>query len=336
MSLSPLTSEAEIRQARETMLATLRPGCRKLRRWIGWQGGRGEFDTYWNSHEEFWWAAVESQEEQRHILFFGSDDPAGRMQHGIDVEVNPPKSGIDRRCAGLFVRDTEGAVYLTHSGKVGGGRRGIGKNAFQSAYRGARETVSWPDGEETEVIVIGRIDSEQLQTHVSHFVWEVRRFKTSVSGGRESSTDQEQSSPPEPGFKPEFFGRRRGYHVRSEIETRCDHGLIVNALAEALEAMGLKVANDQNRDLYIPARNGQMKLLFEVKPDKNTSAVYQAIGQLLYHSANQTSLPTLVMVLPAEPDTTTKRVLDRLQIKVLAFDWQDQQPTFRNLAAIIN
>src|SRR2546426_6326116 len=54
-----------------------------------------------------------------------------------------PKEGINRRCAGLFVRDDDdGAIYFTHSGKVGGGREGVGKSAFLSNYRGARDRKS--------------------------------------------------------------------------------------------------------------------------------------------------------------------------------------------------
>jgi hypothetical protein len=41
------------------------------------------------------------------------------------------------------------------------------------------------------------------------------------------------------------------------------------------------------------------------------------------------------MVLPATPAAITKRVLERLQIKVLVFGWQEHQPTFNDLTEII-
>lgn len=121
----------------------------------------------------------------------------------------------------------------------------------------------------------------------------------------------------------------------SDIEGRCDHGVIVNALADALHQLGVQVANDQNRDLYVPGENGWMKSLFEAKTDVSTSTVYQAIGQLLYHSATQSPRPPLVMVLPADPDQATRRVLQTLSISVLVFDWQDQRPHFQNLPQVI-
>ncbi len=319
------------------MLATLRRGCRTYRRSIGWQGGSGEYDVEWNPHNGFGFQANPSPYDGRWIIWFGNDDPVGARMLNIVCEVNPPDDGINRRCAGLFVSDTASAVYLTHSGKIGGGRKGIGKSAFLSHYRGARETVAWPDGNETEVIVIGRVDGDRLVAQVANFIHEVQRFKTAAAGGGESpkSAEQQSAPPAEPQFNQEFSGQRRGYRVPSEIESRCDHGLIINALANALQAVGLAVANDQNRDLYVPSRNGRVQTLFEAKADITTSTIYQAIGQLLYHSATQTPSPTLVMVLPGTPDATTKRVLERLQIKVLTFDWQDQQPAFRNLSEVV-
>jgi len=320
------------------MLGTLRRGCQTYHRWIGWQGGSGEYDVEWNAREGFWVSAEAFPDAARWVIFFGVDDPAQRRMMNIICEINPPKEGINRRCAGLFVRDTDGIIYFTHSGKIGGGREGIGKSAFLSNYRGTRETVVWPNGKESEVIVLGRIDGERFAVQIANFIREVQRFKATVAGGGESVVGTEQpplSSPAEPQFNQEFSGQRRGYRARSEIEARCDHGLIVNALASALQAMGLEVANDQNRDLYVPACNGHMKTLFEAKTDVTTSTIYQAIGQLLYHSVTQISPPKLVMVLPATSDVATKRVLDRLQIRVLVFDWQNQQPVFRNLNNII-
>jgi hypothetical protein len=256
----------------------------------------------------------------------------------IVCEINPPKASIDRRCAGLFVRDADGVIYVTHSGKIGGGRKGIGKSAFLSNYRGARETVGWPDGSDSEVIVIGRIDGARLAAQVADFIREVQRFKASVAGGGKPTVDQEPRStePVEPQFSKEFSGTRRGYRVSSKIEAHCDHGVIVNALVSALQKLGgFAVANDRNRDLYIHGRGGEMKVLFEVKTDVTSGTIYQAIGQLLYHSAVQTPPPALVMVLPTAPQLATGRVFEQLGINVLVFGWKDRRPTFSNLSEAV-
>lgn len=333
MKLIPLIAAADTAQARRIMLATLQLGCGTYRRWIGWQGGSGEYDVQWNSKHGFWLRADETPYFGRWIIWFGNEHPENKRMLAIVCEINPPEDGINRQCGGLFVRDDNGSIYFAHSGKIGGGRKGIGKSAFLSAYRGTRERVAWPDGKKSEVIVLGRIDGDRFAAQIANFISEVQRFKASAAQNGENALNK--SAPPEPQFNPEFSGKRNGYRMPPEIEARCDHGLVVSALANALQAIGIGVANDQNRDLYIPSHKSRMRILFEVKTDVTTSSVYQAIGQLHYHSALQTPPPSLVMVLPGTPNTETKRVLVRLQIKVLVFGWEDSQPVFRNLRELI-
>jgi len=49
----------------------------------------------------------------------------------ITVEINTVPQGRPGQVAGFFARDTDtGLVYLLHSGRVGGGMRGVGKRRF--------------------------------------------------------------------------------------------------------------------------------------------------------------------------------------------------------------
>ena len=337
MSLTPLIDAREIQQARDLMLATLRRGQPTFRRKIGWQGGSGEYDLTWIADAGFWVSADPFPMEKRWVLFFGSDDPAPLPMVGIDCEINPPKAGINRRCAGLFVRDAEGGIYFTHSGKLGGGRKGIGKSNFLASYRGGLETVDWPTGQPTEVIVLGRIDSPRLPLQISNFIQEVKRFKALVGtqGGTRIAPPPAPAATTEPGFNPEFSGKRKGYKARTEIEARCDHGIVINTLADLLEKAGLDPKNDQNRDLFINTRPGVMQVLFEAKTYLATSTIYQAIGQLLYHSAGQSPPPRLVMVLPRTPDQPTARVLKSLNIEVLAYELTEGKPNFPDINALV-
>lgn len=337
MSLTPLIDAVEIKQARDLMLDTLRRGQPKLRRWIGWQGGSGEYDLTWIAHAGFWVSADHFADEDRWVLFFGSDNPSSLPMVGIDCEINPPKFGINRRCAGLFVRDAKGSIYFTHSGKLGGGRKGIGKSNFLASYRGGLETVDWPTGQPTEVIVLGRIDSPRLPLQISNFIQEVRRFKALVGtqGVTSIAPPPALTAATEPGFNPEFSGKRKGYKVCTEIEARCDHGIVISTLAALLEEGGFSPKNDKNRDLFINFRPGIMRVLFEAKTSVTTSTTYQAIGQLLYHSAGQSPAPRLVMVLPGTPDDKTARILKSLSIEVLAYELTESKPDFPDINALI-
>ncbi len=121
--------------------------------------------------------------KNRYWCAFGVDDPYPASLLSITCEINPPKEGIDRRCAGLFVRDESGEVFLAHSGKVGGGRAGIGKGAFLE-YWGNDDILSvlFPDSEECDYIVLGRIADPNLRRRLADFVHSVAEFKAATAG----------------------------------------------------------------------------------------------------------------------------------------------------------
>jgi hypothetical protein len=249
----------------------------------------------------------------------------------IAVETNSPYEGVNRRIGGVFVRDDEGRAYIAHSGKVGGGRPGIGKEAFWEFYGGEQvETVQWPDGQKSRMIVIGRIDSEHLPVHVARFVHEVARFKAAATSKKTVLRRQRLRRI----FTPEFEGPRRGYEPSGEVEARCDHGIVVNRLHEALTEAGHNAVNDR-RDLYI-LDGDKVTHLFEVKTDLSTTSVYQGVGQLMLHGAALDPVPKRIFVVPGAPDRTTRQALDRLGISVLVFDWEDGQPIFRRLREVLS
>jgi hypothetical protein len=331
MSLVPLTDQNEIDRAFATLCKTLNQGSRVVRRKVGWQGGNGEYDLQWNAFAGFWTMQEQFEVRNRHILLLGTQNPELARMVGIVCEVNPPRSGINRRCAGILLKDQDHNIYLAHSGKIGGGRAGIGKGAMLQDYAGSWQTVSWPDKKSSQAIVIGKIDSPLLPGHVALFAREVQRIKEGIG----TSLGAIAPSTPPPAFTPEFAGRRRSYTVTSPIEADCDHGLIINSLAEELRTRNLRFNRDQNRDLFIYGDRGAMRLLFEAKSETTTSTIYQGIGQLLFHSANQNPRPLLVFVLPESPDASTLTVLNRLGIHVLSFDWENNMPVFSNLSDIL-
>lgn len=298
-----------------------------MERVLGWQGGNEVGTVYWHSRDRVWSAF--KPVDNRYWCSFGTSDPTSATMLAITCEINPPYEGINRQCAGAFARDESGQIYLTHSGKIGGGRQGIGKSTFLAAYRGDnRETLIWPDGMETTSIVIGRVDSARLLRQVAHFVHEVERFKGSVSRG------EKQPLAAAVNFVLEFSGQRRSYRVHNLVESRSDHGLVVQELFDQLTERGHRVGNDQARDLFVASPSGSVKILFEVKTDLATSSVYQAVGQLMLHGAAEPTEPRRVLVLPGKPNPRTRAALERLKIAVLPYEWKQDRPVFGNLDRI--
>lgn len=97
----------------------------------------------------------------------------------ITVEVNSPIEGINRRIGGVFATDGE-RVLITHRGKVGGGRRGIGKAAFREFWDG--DTTEIEDGgKRSDVIPIGHLEDDDLCDKLAHFVRVVQAFKAGAT-----------------------------------------------------------------------------------------------------------------------------------------------------------
>ncbi len=71
MSLRPLIEKKEIKSAYKTFAHTLKADAQKVRRWIGWPGGSGEFDVYWRSEERIWSVFAWKQTTTRYWCCFG-------------------------------------------------------------------------------------------------------------------------------------------------------------------------------------------------------------------------------------------------------------------------
>ena len=272
------------------------------------------------------------RKKERYWCCFGIKDATKHRGFSITGQLNPSVKGYNRRAAGAFVRDSQGRVYIAHSGKVGGGRSGIGKSAFVATYRGKNwQTVTWPDKKETEMILIGHLDGSHLQSQVAHFVREIDRFKrVAVAEGSQASSQKRKSV-----FCPEFMGRRKTYVSQGEIEAQCDHGPIISALARELRKRGLTVGNDTFRDIYVLSRQGRVQTLFEAKTSLSTSSIYGAVGQLMLHAAAEPKEPRRVFVAPGTPKSKTQVALRKLGIEVLTFKWAGSHPKFLNLSKLL-
>lgn len=264
----------------------------------------------------------------RYWCCFGTHPPGPQMIN-IDVEINPPFSSGSGHIAGAFVTSPDGDIYLAHSGGVGGGTKGVGKTQFLNFLRGAQPEAVFVEGKRKprEMLILGKLGSEELPVAVAHFAREVRRFKDMVGEGV-FLPNPAHTFTPEP-------KSRSPYPLGGIVESRCLHAPIVDDLHAALEALGYSAANDRLRDQYIH-EDGAVTHLFEVKTDLSTTSLYTAIGQLSLHGAAERKTPKRILVLPAAPDEDVAAAVARLNIDVLVYSWSGKSATFHDLSALLD
>lgn len=296
---------------------------------IGYPGGVSPATIYYSKELGFWMGL--DRRDGQYLSPCGLGDPFATGSPAPHVEINIPVSGINRRRAGCFLRDETGILYVGHSGKVGGGKKGIGGKAFRAYYPAWSDAMS--GDHPMQVYVLGRLDDTNLIKKLVAYTSKSKEFRDKVKAGKIKPHPGDQVGG-KPVFKPEFTGKKH-YTTADQVEADQKHGTIVNTLFDHLASAGLDVGNTQARDLYVRGANGETTVLFEVKPWSNTSSVYACIGQLYFHGGAPQSAK-LVAVLP---DTVSKHQRSRLEalcIELVTFTWKEDVPTFKGLKAVIS
>jgi len=323
--LTVLHNSEEISEAQSRFVALMTAGASPVgSRPLGWQGGQANREVHWHPVLNVWVCFDDAAAGNRYWNAFGLGNPrdvSGTLS--IVVEINSPLSGINRRVAGAFARDSDDELYLVHRGKLGGGRKGIGKTAFMATYHGAVFTIA-DGGLTSNAIVLGRLGQPDFQASVASFVSQVDRFKCGprVPHVRDAVPLK---------FSPEFSSTKR-MGSRGQIEAQCRHGIIVNSLQSLLDSKGYFAGNTQQVDLRIPIDDKRVAL-FEVKPTADAYSVYTAIGQLYYHS--KSGKDVRIAVLPSTCESGMLRVIRKLGIRVLLYAWNGQVPTFKDLFSVL-
>ncbi len=281
---------------------------------IGTAGGQFENDLYSNGAGTIYFSHFIGADSKipRYWNGFGIFDPAKSVQH-IAVEVNVPIDSNSARVSGFFAKDQDtGPAYLLHSGKIGGGRRGNGKDAFL-AWTG-REPVPAFDNEENERrgFVIGALDSSEIVEQMDRFVQEVARFKSLAVAGKAGKREIQKVIKIYNKFNPEFSGSKRG-RTKGTIDYYSHHGDIVNALRAKLNSNkdeNENLVNSQFVDLMLTT-DDRILGVYEVKTSMNRQYLYTAVGQLMVHSKEK-ARRTIVLpkdeLLPDDIDSTLKRL----------------------------
>jgi hypothetical protein len=292
---------------------------------IGFHGGNIDLPIYAAGEGKLWvgfGGSIGDAAERRYWNAFGVYRP-DRPTQSITVEINVPIDSNGARVAGFLAKDSaSGHIFLMHSGKVGGGRPGIGKSAFLIWSMAKCIEVSDENGGFRTGIAVSVLRDPSLASRIWTFVRSVQSFKDEAARGALETPEFTHRVEEFERYSKEFSGKKQGTWGGS-FEYVTYHGDIVQKLYEERAARlspDEKVFNSNLIDLYV-TNDGVLSEVYEVKTGVGRQMLYTAIGQVLTHATNSQGKVVKYIVIPGDdsiPDDL-KQAIAMLGIKLRRF-----------------
>lgn len=299
---------------------------------IGFRGGSKNEELYSDGHGKFWATAGNIPHQTtipRYWNPLGVYDGTRRVQH-IVVETNIPAEGPSGRIAAFFAEDEEtGDRYLMHDGAIGGGRPGIGKQAFL-VWSGVKLVdVKVRNGTFRQGFPVAKLeDNQRFIDRIANFVETVRDFKEEVTSKEFNSDLFNKRLEEFLRYTREHSGRKKGSRRGGPLDYITYHGDIVNALyneRSSRASNGEGVFNSQLIDLFVK-RNGTITEVYEIKTGLTRQTLYTAIGQLMVHSQGRNDVARFLVLPDHEkvPDDITESI-NILGVKLRRFSLEGDE-----------
>ena len=279
----------------------------KYERKIIYPQGSRSATIYFSKNLGFWWFQAAQNNGNRYFNWFGTESPIDTQNLNITVEINIPFEGRNFRISGIWAKDEKGNYFLMHDGGIGRGKPGIGKLAFQKYFN---------DEEQYSKDFVFAIKQIKALTKSSK-----TRAKSKITGGLG-------------GFNPEFEGVKT-YGLPEKIKANCNHGIIVRELSKLLLSKKFEISNNQQIDLCIINNKKNPLAIFEIKTGLSRQSVYTALGQLILNSQSYKPIPKLIFVSPNEISKELIFDLNKINVNVVTYSWENKVPHFTNLENII-
>jgi len=318
-----IESKEEIAKAQRRLEATMRREFkRRVIKDIGYPGGsKRHAKVFTNGHH--WYVSFDADAHVRNpcrLNWFGLFREDTGL--GITVEINTPYEGRTDQVAGFFARDTDTAkVYLMHSGRVGGGTKGVGKAAFLAwSEQRLLDSVD-STGKVRGGVLVMPIDGVSASRSASRYIETIASFKRAVRSGVIQTRAFVRKKKRWTDFYSEGRGRRKGKRSGT-FDYLSRHGEVVDALnlwrAAAKRSKDERIVKDVLIDLGVQVA-GHLTEVFEVKTSTARSDLYAGIGQLLVHGSPPKCQKMIVLpnTEPIPPDI--EAALLRLNVGVLRF-----------------
>ena len=330
-----IEDKKEIEQAQSTFAKNMKKEATKHGDlFAAHQHGRKEVHAYWFKDSNFWWGYHKAPKSKIpnwwnafRFIHNKTGEPYWGRANGMTVQINPPISGNTWQQSGIFVKDSDNEIYIAHTGKIGGGREGIGRELFVANYPGTQQwqEVTGSRGKKNAVI-ISHINSPDLISNIGFFVKAVDDIKQAKSSGRILKKSKLPKPKKSKKYHQEFSGPRKPYSLKGRVEANVYHGKVVGRIGEICKDLGYTISSYPT-DLHVEGKS-KKSVLMEVKTGLDTYSRYTAIGQLFYYSSDLPKNTKLVAIFPKPKIPEFKKVLAKLGIEYVTYTKGNKQPKF--------
>ena len=318
-----IESKEEIKRAQRKLEASIsRDFKTKEVKKISYRPRKIDAEVFTNGSYWYWSSDYNDKEisNPRRLNLFGLFRGNADLQ--ISVEINTAYEGRNDQVAGFFARDNDtSSIYLFHSGRVGGGIKGVGKTAFLAWSNQRPIDVVDSSGGIKEGVLVMPIMGVAASRSAVRYIDAIASFKKAVRAGDIDSPAFRRKKKELDDFFSESRGRRKGQRS-GDIDYLSRHGEVVDALyswrsSSVLPENG-RLVKSLLLDMWV-AVGHKLVEVFEVKTSVSRSDVYAAIGQLMVHGTSDKCKRVLVLPQrePIAPDL--KEALQRLNIELLKF-----------------
>jgi len=294
---------------------------------LGHQGAGFPAKVLWSKSLGIW-KFSRAIKEVRYWNAFGVGKPGASSVLSIASEINFPWAQIDRKTGGAFAEDAWGNVFVIHRGKIGGGKKGVGKSLFEHNYRGVWSFME--DGDSlSQVAVIGALNSPRFALQAAQFVKKIEMLKSTAAPSTQTEMNFSEIS-----FREDLVGSAPS-SAEDEVISACDHDLVIGELAALLQRQKIKIGNDTENELFaVDTSENRISHIFEFLTDTKEKNVLAAAAKLLLQTSAAALNPMPVLVLPEDKINNYAQELQRINISVLGFRWQEEKVVFSGLEKI--
>jgi hypothetical protein len=165
-----LKQRAEIKEAQVAFAKCFEDAGEKMTLRVGHKGETHELDGHWIASEGIWFGF-----RVLHNRYWNAFGIGLQPSNSVRCEINFPIESRIPNIAGVFAKESEGPVWVLHSGRIGGGKKGVSKALFERRYKGR-----WLNAEGDPFAAVGNLGQADFVSCVANFVRLVDGMKRSL------------------------------------------------------------------------------------------------------------------------------------------------------------